>query len=185
MFANAGVIDRVDHFAAGNDDFNPETAPDTSATEVNFLGATYTALLGMKYLRQNSPPGGDIIMTSSGSGIYSTPTVPYYCGAKHGVTGFGRAAGERLAPEGIRVNVLVPGMVQTNLMSADMWKLMDSAYFTPPSHLATAVSDILGKKVSGKVCEASIDKLFYRDPPTDFPDDGQRYVITGTKDWRT
>lgn len=185
VFANAGVVERVDYFAPGNDDFDPEAGPDTWATEVNFLGATYTALLGMKYLRQNSPPGGDIIMTSSGSGIYSTPTIPYYCGAKHGVTGFGRAAGERLASEGIRVNILVPGMVRTNLMTEDMWKLMDSSYFTPASHMAAAVSDILSKKVSAKTCEASVDKLFYRDPPTDFPDESQRYVLTGTKDWRT
>lgn len=155
-----------------------------TATEINFIGSTYTCLLGMKYLRLNSPPGGDIIMTSSGCGIYATAMVPYYCGAKHGVTGFGRAAGERLVGEGIRVNVLVPGMVETNLMPAEMFKRMDRRYITPATHLATAVADVLKKKCSGRICEASVDKLFYRDQ-LEFPDEAERYIIRGTMDWRS
>jgi NAD(P)-dependent dehydrogenase (short-subunit alcohol dehydrogenase family) len=157
-------------------------APDLIGLNINFIGAAYSAMLGMKYMRLNPIPGGDIILTSSSAGMYPQPIMPFYCAAKHGVVGLGRALGGRLEKEGIRVNVLVPGMVPTKIMSQSIIDATNPAYLTPASHMAKAVTEILDMKLSGALCECSVDKIYYRDPP-EFPDIAQKTILTGTSDW--
>ncbi|KIW83263.1 hypothetical protein Z517_02508 [Fonsecaea pedrosoi CBS 271.37] len=176
VFANASLSDRSDPFHPGNDDSDPVQPPDLNSTEVNFIGLTYTALLAVKDFRKNPMVGVDLIMTACGAGLYLTPVMPFYCGGKHGVVGFGRAMGGRLVKEGIRVHVLVPGMVPTTIMIEELLAHMDPALFTSPEHIAAAVVDILEKRISRATCEASVNKLFYRDPP-DFLDEAQRKAM--------
>lgn len=42
--------------------------------------------------------------------------------------------------------------------------------------MVTAVNDMLNSRRTGTVCEASVDNLFYRDPPP-CPDAAQKQVI--------
>ncbi|OAG45592.1 hypothetical protein AYO21_00228 [Fonsecaea monophora] len=86
--------------------------PDLNSTVVNFIGSTYTVLLAMKYFHKNPMVGGDLIMTASVAGLYPTPVMPFSCGGKHGVVGFGRAMGGSPVKEGMLVNVLVPEWFQ-------------------------------------------------------------------------
>lgn len=63
--------------------------------------------------------GGSIIVTSPVAGIQALYTLHNYSVAKHGVIGIMRTLSAELAPHWIRVNVVVPGVVETPMMVND------------------------------------------------------------------
>ncbi|MEW6523449.1 MAG: 3-oxoacyl-[acyl-carrier-protein] reductase [Bacillota bacterium] len=58
---------------------------------------------------------GRIINISSVSGLTGNPGQSNYCAAKAGVIGFTRAVAKELAPRGITVNVVAPGLIATDM----------------------------------------------------------------------
>lgn len=104
-FNNAGVL--------------PVTAPLHEQTEEDFHRIIGVDLLGvflcMKYEIQHmlGAGGGAIVKTASVAGVIADPGMAPYVAAKHGVVGLTRAAGIEYAQQGIRVNALAPGFVQT------------------------------------------------------------------------
>jgi NAD(P)-dependent dehydrogenase (short-subunit alcohol dehydrogenase family) len=60
-------------------------------------------------------PGGSIVNVSSVTGVRAFPNVLAYCVSKAGVDQLTRCAALELAPRGIRVNAVNPGVVVTNL----------------------------------------------------------------------
>jgi NAD(P)-dependent dehydrogenase (short-subunit alcohol dehydrogenase family) len=71
--------------------------------------------LCMKYelaqmVRQGS---GAIVNVSSVAGIRATPRLAAYTASKHGVVGLSKGAGIEYAAQGIRVNAICPGWVET------------------------------------------------------------------------
>jgi (+)-trans-carveol dehydrogenase len=69
--------------------------------------------------------GGCIICTSSGAGLRYVPNLADYNAAKAGVVAIGKTLANELASQGIRVNVLAPGTVNTPLITdnKEMFKL--------------------------------------------------------------
>jgi NAD(P)-dependent dehydrogenase (short-subunit alcohol dehydrogenase family) len=65
-------------------------------------------------------PGARIINISSIAGRQGTPLLSAYCAAKHGVVGVTRALAEELRPEGIPVNAICPGSVDTDMLQVGM-----------------------------------------------------------------
>jgi NAD(P)-dependent dehydrogenase (short-subunit alcohol dehydrogenase family) len=63
--------------------------------------------------------GGAIVMVSSISAHVGSPNQVAYCGTKGAISMLGKALGAVLGGQGIRVNVVEPGAVDTN-MSAPM-----------------------------------------------------------------
>ena len=57
--------------------------------------------------------GGAIVNTASVAGVIADPALSAYAAAKHGVIGLTRAAALDYAQQGIRVNALAPGLVET------------------------------------------------------------------------
>lgn len=57
--------------------------------------------------------GGSILFTSSTAGLVGSRFSPVYAAMKHGVVGYMKALALRLAPEGIRVNAVCPGPIET------------------------------------------------------------------------
>ena len=59
---------------------------------------------------------GSIVLTSSMAGAKGYPNVGHYVAAKHAVVGMMRTLANELAPHNIRVNAILPGMVNTPMI---------------------------------------------------------------------
>jgi len=64
--------------------------------------------------------GGRIINVASISGRQGTAGLTAYCAAKHGVVGLTRALAEELRPDGMPVNAVCPGSVDTDMLRVGM-----------------------------------------------------------------
>lgn len=61
--------------------------------------------------------GGSIVNVSSILGLVGEPTAVPYTTAKHGITGMTRAAAIDYAPQGVRINSVHPGYIETPLLA--------------------------------------------------------------------
>lgn len=59
--------------------------------------------------------GGSIVNASSGLGVVAVPRMPTYIAAKHAVMGMTQAAALEHATDGVRVNALLPGVIDTEM----------------------------------------------------------------------
>ena len=62
--------------------------------------------------------GGAIVNNASIAGLVAEPGISAYVAAKHGVIGLSKAAAVEYANQGIRINALAPGLVNTAMTKA-------------------------------------------------------------------
>ena len=62
-------------------------------------------------------PGSAVVYISSIEASIGSPFLPAYCASKAGLLGLTRAASAQLGPEGIRINAVCPGAVDTPLLA--------------------------------------------------------------------
>lgn len=110
FFNNAGI----EGWLGSSVDYPEETFDRVIA--VNLKGVW----LGMKYvvpvMRRNG--GGAIVNTASVAGLSGTPGLIAYGASKHAVVGMTRTAALEFARDGVRVNAVCPGAVETRMMRA-------------------------------------------------------------------
>ena len=110
-FANAGI-----------GDLTPIRALDPArwmrVVEVNLLGPALT----VKHAAAHMPDGGAIVITASLNAVQPALAMSAYCTAKAGAARLAKVAAMELGPQGIRVNAVGPGLVQTDLTGA-MWSI--------------------------------------------------------------
>jgi meso-butanediol dehydrogenase / (S,S)-butanediol dehydrogenase / diacetyl reductase len=93
-------------------DFGETTAAEWDRVmAVNVRGAFLTVRACLPTLR--SQKAGTIVLTASNYGFVATPHTTAYCTSKGAVAALGRALAVELVPDGIRVNCVCPGNVDT------------------------------------------------------------------------
>ncbi len=106
----AGVITRAD--AEGTTD---EEWHRVMSTNVDGLFRTSRAALGA----MRTAGGGAIVNISSTNGLVGGPGLAAYCASKGAVTNLTRAMALDHAHEGIRINAVCPGAVDTNMLYSE------------------------------------------------------------------
>ena len=107
------------HCAFNNAGILPPTRPLAEQDEATFDRVIAVDLRGvficLKYeIRQMAKAGGGaIVNTASIAGLIADPGMAPYVAAKHGVIGLTKAAAVDHAKDGVRVNALAPGLVET------------------------------------------------------------------------
>ena len=91
--------------------------------ETNVRGAWVVCTEGARQMISEGH-GGAMVLISSISAHVGAPTQVAYCGTKGAISMLGKALGAVLGKHGIRVNVVEPGAVKTN-MSAPMFDMPD------------------------------------------------------------
>jgi NAD(P)-dependent dehydrogenase (short-subunit alcohol dehydrogenase family) len=85
--------------------------------DVNVGGVFLMMKHSIPALRRNS--GGVIINVSSVAGLFGgRATMPAYCASKHAVIGLTRNGAKAYAGEGIRINCICPGQIETDMLAA-------------------------------------------------------------------
>lgn len=97
---------------------------------------------------------GTIVNIASIAGIKGFPNHAIYCGTKYGVRGFSETLREELIPHNIRVSIVSPGVVDTNLLSSvsnkeilnsyNEWKYTNNR-FIQPQDVANAIYFIVSQ----------------------------------------
>jgi NAD(P)-dependent dehydrogenase (short-subunit alcohol dehydrogenase family) len=109
-FNNAGTVGE-----------NPSLIEQTEAEYDRIMNVNVKGVwLSMKYeiaqmLKQGS---GSIVNTASANGVVALPSVPLYTASKHAVIGLTKAAALQYAKAGIRINVVAPAAIETDMFEA-------------------------------------------------------------------
>jgi NAD(P)-dependent dehydrogenase (short-subunit alcohol dehydrogenase family) len=117
-FNNAGTVGE-----------NPSLIEQTEAEYDHIMNVNVKGVwLSMKYeiaqmLKQGSgsfASGGTmcIVNTASANGVIALPGVPLYTASKHAVVGLTKAAALQYAKAGIRINVVAPAAIETDMFEA-------------------------------------------------------------------
>ena len=166
LFNNAGIEGSISSL----EDYEEEIFD--RVVQVNIKGVW----LGMRYCADamRKSGGGSIINTASAAGLMATPSLIAYGASKHAVIGMTKSASIELAPAGIRVNAMCPGVINTRMMrSIEEQTIPDN-----PEEYVKAVSEKtpLGRygepeEVAGLVAFLASDEATYIT--------GSSYVIDG------
>jgi NAD(P)-dependent dehydrogenase (short-subunit alcohol dehydrogenase family) len=84
------------------------------AMELNLRTVLITTEAAIPEIRARG--GGSLLYTASTSGLQGSAYSPVYSMCKFGVVGFVKSLAVRLAPEGIRVNAVCPGPIDTPML---------------------------------------------------------------------
>jgi NAD(P)-dependent dehydrogenase (short-subunit alcohol dehydrogenase family) len=84
-----------------------------------------------------STPGAAIVGISSIEGWIGNAAIPAYCASKAGMLGAVRSLSQRLGPDGIRINAICPGYIETPMLAP--------ALSAPGVMESFAASSVLGR----------------------------------------
>jgi NAD(P)-dependent dehydrogenase (short-subunit alcohol dehydrogenase family) len=131
---------------------------------VNMDGVTFGVRAVLPELRSRG--GGAIVATASLAGIVAFPLDAAYTMTKHAVVGLVRALGRVLGAEGITINAVCPGLVDTPLLSGPIRDaLVESGFpLIDPDSVADAVLECVLGDVTGQafVVQAGLEPTPYR-----------------------
>lgn len=106
----AGVIHRADAEGTSDDDWR-------RVMSINVDGTFYVSRAAVPALRERG--GGVIVNISSTCGLVGSAALAAYCASKGAVTNLTRAMALDHAAEGIRINAICPGSVDTPMLVSE------------------------------------------------------------------
>jgi len=110
--------------------------------------------------------GGVIVATSSLAGLIGFPPDPIYSVAKHAVIGLVRSLGPQLAPLGVSVHAVCPGITDTPIVAEVAKDHLRSAGFPiiPPEQIAAGVLTAIRSPETGAawVCQAGREAIQFQ-----------------------
>lgn len=97
--------------------------------------------------------GGAIVNVASGASHLGVPGMPAYCASKHGVIGLTRTAAAEYGKQGIRVNAVNPGIINTEAYQThgvDYNQFMPTSLgrISEPEEVANAAAWLLSEQAS-------------------------------------
>jgi len=148
VVANAGIATWEDSW---------ETDPDEwwQTLEVNVLGVYLTCRLALPGMIERG--GGRIVITGSGASYLPGSTSGAYSASKAAVGRFGEVLAKQVEPHGIKVFVISPGLVKTE-MTGDIFPA--DAPWTPPELAPRLVRELASGRfdaLSGRYLHAEHD----------------------------
>ena len=148
VVANAGIATWEDSW---------ETDPDEwwQTLEVNVLGVYLTCRLALPGMIERG--GGRIVITGSGASYLPGSTSGAYSASKAAVGRFGEVLAQQVEPHGIKVFVISPGLVKTE-MTGDIFPA--DAPWTPPELAPRLVRELASGRfdaLSGRYLHAEHD----------------------------
>ncbi len=124
-------------------------------------------VFGVRALAPKMRDGSVFVVTASLAGLIPMPSDPLYVLTKHAVVGYARSMAPVLAPRGIRINLICPGIVRTPMTESAQLEL-DAAGFPlmRPEQIADAVLMAARSPETGQawVCQPGRDPLPFRFP---------------------
>jgi NAD(P)-dependent dehydrogenase (short-subunit alcohol dehydrogenase family) len=114
--------------------------------DVNLTGSYHICRFAIPHLRQTQ---GTLILVASQLAHISSRGYPTYATAKHGVLGLVRSLAIDLGPDGIRVNALSPGVIETDMayIGRDFAAMRDQVAQTIPLGRVGRPEDLVGPAV--------------------------------------
>lgn len=109
LFNNAGIV-------VGGDFENMDGAAWRRIVDINLWGVIYGTQHGYALMLQQG--GGHIVNTASTAGVMPVAKSTAYAATKHAVVGLSTSLREEARKHGIRVSIVVPGLVDTNIFSS-------------------------------------------------------------------
>lgn len=158
MLAAAGPIDLlVANAGVALWEESWETDPDEwwHVFEVNVLGAYLTCRLALPGMIERG--GGRIVITGSGSSYLPGSTSGAYSASKAAVGRFGETLALAVADHGVKVFVISPGLVRTEMTGG---RFPDDAPWTPPELAPRLVRELASgrfDRLSGRYIHAEHD----------------------------
>jgi 3-oxoacyl-[acyl-carrier protein] reductase len=133
-----------------------ETDPDDwwRVLEINVLGAYLTTRLALPGMIERG--GGRIVITGSGSSYLPGSTSGAYSASKAAVGRYGEVLARQVEPHGIKVFVISPGLVRTEMTD----QFGDDAPWTPPELAPRLVRELASGRfdaLSGRYLHAEHD----------------------------
>ena len=115
-------------------------------TSINVDGVVF----GLKALLPHMSEGSSVVVTASVAGLVPYPFDPIYAMTKHAMVGLVRSLGPVLAANGIRINAMCPGGVDTAIIPTGMQRQLERTdELMPPEELAADVLNLFDGDGSG------------------------------------
>ncbi|MEO3745229.1 oxidoreductase [Plantactinospora sp. B5E13] len=136
-----------------------------SLMEVNFFGAAEVTKAIVPLMREQG--SGTIVQMSSLGGRMTYPGLGGYDAAKHALEAFSEALSSELAPLGVRVLLVEPGMFRTKITNNMVLAIENPAYQASSGGLRQMVAGIAGNEPGdpAKAAAAIIKVLDAENPP--------------------
>jgi NAD(P)-dependent dehydrogenase (short-subunit alcohol dehydrogenase family) len=144
LFLNAGIMTRSARDPISDDPLDlAGSAGYRRLFAVNVDGVVF----GLAAMRPLLSSGASVVVTSSVAGLVGLPFDPYYAMTKHAVVGFVRSMAEPLAADGVRINAICPGGMDTAIVPDELRRAgisMRSAHDSALAVLDVAARDDTG-----------------------------------------